>query len=618
MKKITLSIFTAGLLFSPMFGAEDLGEITVTSASKEPQKIKEVTEDVTVVTAEDIKEKGYQSVPEVLSHLPGFYITSNGGAGQPVSIFIRGLKSDNLLVLIDGIPLTDYSQPSAAAALEHISIDSVEKIEIIKGGQSGIWGASAAAGTVNIITKSPKKDKTSFSFKVGSHATTGAGVDFSRIYSKGALAFGTHWLETNGISALEPIGAEKDGYKNFNYYLNGHFDLNANNRIYFNLRTDNGKFDFDSGSANDNYSHGRSKQKLYAIGYRYQNGALSVDTKISHRKIDRNLAGIGAYGPWKYDTIGKNTQISLTGTYRFSDKNSLTFGAEHNIYKANTDSGFAVSKGKFKNSAVFASYTHTVESLLGADTTFNAVLRYDHFDKFDNKLTYRFGIKRECKAVEGLHSAANIYTGYEAPSLFQYINAKSELKPQSIKGYDISIGYKKYINITYFSNKIKDKIDVSYDPVTFMPKYFNNGNGVKTTGIEVSGEYAFGDSGFVLGAHWTHMIKFKDENGKKALRIPRNSASVYLDYYFGEASHIGIIANYVSKRRDAIFDPVTYAQSDVTLKSYTTVDLTYNTALDDRLKFNVTVKNLFNKKYETVKGYSTEGRSVYANIKYSF
>ncbi len=616
MKKITLSIFTAGLLLSPVFGAEDLGEVLVTSSSKIPQMIKEITENVTVVTAEDIKEYGYQSVPEVLSHTTGFTITSNGGVGQTTSVFLRGLSSDNLLVLLDGVPLTDYTQPGAAAALEHISIESLKRIEIIKGGESGIWGAGAAVGTVNLITKSATKDQATISLKAGSHGTKGAGVDLSKNFKRASVSFGAHWLDTDSISALAPRDAEKDGYKNINFYLNGNFNINANNRLSLFLRSDDGKFDFDSGSADDTISHGKSKQKLYGISYHYHKAALSVNAKVAHRKIDRTLVGTSVFGPWIYDTTGESTQLSLTSAYKFSDKNSLILGVEHNINKATTDSGMGPVRAKFKNSAVFTSYAQTVESLLGADTTFNAVLRYDNFDKFENKATYRFGVKRECKVFKGLHSAANIYTGYKAPSLYQFSNAASELKPESVEGYDFSIGYKKYINITYFSNKIKDKIIANFNPATFTTSYNNSGDGAKTTGLEISGKYTFGDSGFVLGANLTHMLKYKDASGKKAQRVPQNSASVSLDYYFGEASHAGIVANYIGTRRD--LDYSSYPVKDITLKSYATVDLNYNTQFKENFSLNVTVKNIFDKKYETVKGYSTEGRSIYATVEYKF
>ena len=622
MKKITLSIFTAGVLLSPAFGAEDLGEVVVTSSSKVAQKIKETTQNVTIVTAEDIEEKGYQSVPEILSHTAGFTVVSNGGAGQPTSVYIRGLGGNNLLVLLDGVPLTDYTQPGAAAALEHISLDSIDRVEIIKGGQSGVWGASAAAGTINIITKGHKEDKAALSLKLGSHSTRGAGVDFAKNLSKGGFALGVHINKTDGISTMAPKSAEKDYYENVNYYLNGDYNINPQNSISIFLRGDAGKYDYDDKKPNDTSAKGKNRQRVYGLGYHYQNGVLSIDARASYRKIVRELSSNSG----SYDSTARSTNFSLVADYKFNDKADLTFGGEYiknkgnyyGVYKSAWGTSIYKGNSQYTNKALFASYTQRVDSLLGADTTFNAVVRYDKFDNFKNKTTYRFGIKRDCKVIEGLHSSANIYTGYQAPSIFQFEGAIGKLKPESLKGYDISIGYKNYLNITYFSNKIKDKILSKFNPAKNKFEYYNSKDGVKTTGIEVSSEYAFGDSGFVIGANWTHMFKYLDDKGKKALKIPQNKASVYLDYYFGEASHIGIVANYIGKRRDLYFDPNTFATTEKTLGSYTTVDLTYNTTFKNNLKLNVTLKNIFDKKYQTVYNYNTEGRSVYATVEYKF
>jgi vitamin B12 transporter len=617
MKQTTLSIIAATLLLSPAFAAEDLGEIIVTSTNKLPQKIKNSTADITVITADDIEEKGYQSVSEALSHTAGFSFSSNGGAGQTSALFIRGLKSDNLLILIDGIPLTDYTQPSAAASLEHISIDSIERIEVVKGAQSGIWGAGAAAGSINIITKGGNRDYASITLKAGSHSTRSIGLDVSKKYDAGSFFIGGNILDTDGFSALSPDDAEKDGYRNKDFHIKTSLNIDAYSHVSFFLHTYKGTFDFDSNNdANDISSTGESDQTLFGFGYQYQKEALTVDAKITHRNIERNLQGSGAWGPWTFDTEGKSTHYALTGNYDLNPEQSLSIGAEHTINKAHTSSGFGTSDAKFTNSAIFASYTHSVAHLLGAKTTFNAVLRYDKFDQFDNKTTYRFGIKRAYDAVEGLYTATNIYTGYKAPSLFQFSHATGTLKPESIQGYALSIGYKKYFSLTYFSNKIKDKIDSVTDPVTFMPKYLNNGDGVKTTGIELSGEYAFGESGFILGAHFTHMLNFEDDSGKAAQRVPENSANLYLDYYFNDTSHIGVIANYIGERRD--LDYSAWPASDVTLDSYSTVDLTYNTRFNENLSLTVTAKNIFDKEYETVKGYSTEGRSIYATMEYRF
>ena len=615
MKKITLSIVTIALLQTLAFANEDLGEVIVTSASKEPLKINEVTQDVTVITKEEIEGKGYQNVPEILSHIPGFIVSSNGGMGQTASVFLRGLNSANILFLLNGTPLTDYSQPSPSAAIEHIPIDSIEKIEVIKGGQNGIWGSGATIGTINIITKDQSKsNQTLLTLNGGSHSTKGVGLDISKNFQKVSLSFGTHWLDSNSISALQPKNAEKDGYKNLSYYANTQFKINNNNAISLFYQYYNGKFDFDTKKANDNISHGKNKQRLYGFNYHYHNNNLTVDTKISQVKIDRTYQ----YPGYSFDAHGKSTFFSLISNYTFNSDNIITLGLEHTLHKINTlyisSFGKTPYKDNFHNNAIFTSYVHKQNSLLGADTTFNAVIRYDEFDKFKNKFTYRFGIKRECNIIKGLHSSANIYTGYTAPSLYQFTNAKSPLTPQKSKGFDISFGYKNLLNITYFHTKIDNEI--LYDYTTF--KYYNAQKTTKSTGIEISSEYAFGNSGLIIGANWTHIFKSKDGTGKNSVRIPKNSVSIYVDYYLNENSHIGLMATYVGKRRDQYFAPGSWIPSDTTLKSYTTVDLSYNTNIGDKLKLNIALKNVFNKKYESVKGYSVEGRSIYAKLEYKF
>ncbi len=611
MKK--LSIIAVLSLISSAFASENLGEIIVTSASKEPQKIKEITQSVTVITKEEIEEKGYQSIPEILSHIPGFNASYYGGYGQPISVFVRGLSSENLLVLLNGIPLTDYTQPSASGALEQIPIDLVEKIEVIKGGQSGIWGASAAAGTINIITKDGNINKSSLFVKYGSYATKNIGIDFARKFNKHNIALGLAWLDTHSFSAMAPKNAENDGYKYITSYFKGNFQINNFNSLELFWHYGNNKYDYDGFNANDKNSNGKRKENIYSISHHFAKGALTIDTKLSYVKMERKYLNkkkqTGNY-------IGKNTLFSITANYKFSNKNSITFGGEFNKNKAISNSIYTgYEKATLKNYAAFAFYTHTIDSILGADTTFNLALRYDNFNKFKNKFTYRFGIKRECNAIEGLHSAFNIYTGYKAPSIYQFLHAPNGLKPESLKGYDITIGYKNYINLTYFHEKIKDKIYSVYYPKLYKSDFFNGTKSIKREGIELQTQYAF-NNGFVIGANWTHLFNFKDTKGKIAQKVPQNTASLFIDYYFNETTHIGLSANYVGKRKDK--DYLTYPIQEVTLKSYTTFDLTYNTTIKNNLKFSFTIKNIFDKKYETVKNYSVEGRSIYAKLEYKF
>lgn len=611
-KNIKLSLIALTIISTNATAEESLEDITVTATNKLSQDIKKSTAQVSVITAEEIEERGYRSVPEVLSHSSGFAFASNGGMGQASSMYFRGFGASDILVMIDGIPMTDYTQPSPASALEHISLDNVAQIEIVKGAQSGIWGSNAVAGVINIVTKANKRsDYGNIKLKAGSHSTHDISIDVSKSTDKIGVYMGGTILDTDGISALTPRDAEADKYKRKEFHLRATLKPSSTSTISYFLHRNKSDFDYDSGTANDTLSNGQSKDSIYGFDYRFKGEKLSVEAKASSNTIKRLYNS--SFGP--FNTEGRRTNLSLTGDYQLTANKELLVGAEHT-----TNSGKSTfsPKNSFKNSALFASYSQTIDSFLGAKTTLNAVVRYDSFDKFDNKTTYRVGFRRECEAIDGLHSAVNVYTAYKAPSITQYSNAIGTLKPESTDGYDISIGYKKLINITYFKNKKKDKITASYDPVTYVAKYSNTGDGATKDGVEISGEYSFGDSGFILGANATYMIDNKDDAGKKIQRVPKKSANLFLDYYFGEESHIGVSARYVGERRDVYYAPITYTPTDVTLGSYTTVDMTYNTKIGDNLSLSITAKNILDKQYETVKGYSTEGRSVYASVSYKF
>ncbi|MGB5793950.1 TonB-dependent receptor, partial [Poseidonibacter sp.] len=148
-KKISTSLVASLLIATNLYSNENLETITVTSATKSTQSIKDVTSNVEVITKDEIEERHFTTVSEALNTLAGINVISNGGIGNTSSVFLRGMSSKRILVLIDGIKVNDVTS-SSGAQFEHLLINEIEKIEVIKGAQSGIWGADASAGVINI------------------------------------------------------------------------------------------------------------------------------------------------------------------------------------------------------------------------------------------------------------------------------------------------------------------------------------------------------------------------------------------------------------------------------------------------------------------------------------
>ena len=156
MKKINVSLVASFLIATNLYSQQtsSLDEITISSATKSEEKLKNVTANVDVITAEDIESRKFKTVAEALQTIAGIQVAPTGGAGQQTSMFLRGMSSHRTLVLIDGIRYNDITSVAGASNLEHLLINDIERIEVIKGAQSSIWGADASAGVINIITKS--------------------------------------------------------------------------------------------------------------------------------------------------------------------------------------------------------------------------------------------------------------------------------------------------------------------------------------------------------------------------------------------------------------------------------------------------------------------------------
>src|SRR5574344_956133 len=183
MKKINVSLVASFLIATNLYSQQtsSLDEITISSATKSEEKLKNVTANVDVITAEDIESRKFKTVAEALNSLVGIQVSPSGGIGQQSSVYLRGMDSKRTLVLIDGIRYNDITTPNGAANFEHLMINDIERIEVIKGAQSSIWGADASAGVINIITKSSQD---------GTHGN--ATIEYGRYNSKIARANISH------------------------------------------------------------------------------------------------------------------------------------------------------------------------------------------------------------------------------------------------------------------------------------------------------------------------------------------------------------------------------------------------------------------------------------------
>ena len=615
----SLSLITATLLLtSNTYAEENIGEITVISANKTTQSIKETTANIEVITSEDIEEKGYQTVAQAINTVAGIQVANAGGLGQANSFFVRGMDSGKVLVLIDGMRLNDPSTPNGTALLESLTTSNIEQIEIIKGGSSSIWGSNASAGVINIITKEPKDGvHGSLALSYGSYNTKGAEADLSYKDEKLSAQVMASYLDTDGFSALAPHDAEADGYENKNGNLKLGYAFDENNKLSLSYNRYRTKTQYDDAfsmeQADDDYSHATAEQTNYALDYHFTQDKYSALFHASKGEYEREYFTTGFFGDGVNAYKATLKEYSLINKYDYT-LGKAVLGLEYkDIDGFNQYNDFPESQAAYTNKAIYISNIYNINE----NTLLETNLRYDNYDEFENKTTYKIGVKHDHQFLEGFLTSANYYTSYDAPSSYQLANTAigSFLKPSYTKGFDVTASYKKLLTVTYFNNTVEDNIDYVSDPLTFIGGYKNIDGESSFSGLEVSSSYS-PLTNLLLSANYTHLIDFEKEDGSDLPRRAKDTFNASASYYTDNHMHFGIDAQYIGDRMDT--DGGFPVASEVPTGNYTLWNLNFGAKIAEDLDLNINARNIFDKEYQSVYGYATEGASVYAKVKYSF
>ena len=611
---IKLSLI-ATLLLTTTYAEETLEPITIISTSKTTQSIKNTTSNVTVITADDIEERGYITVAEAINHVSGISVSRNGGIGQLTSIFVRGSDSGKVLVLLDGMRLNDPSTPDGRALLDGITTNNIQQIEIVKGGMGSIWGSNASAGVINIITKEAKEGvHGSLGLSYGSYATKGAEAQLSYKDEKLTAQVLASYLDTDGFSALAPRDAEADGHTNKNLNLKLGYAFNENNKLNISYNGVDSDTDYDVSSPDDKISTINSKQNNVALGYVFTLDNYSATLHASKGKYDREAKDAFA-GVNTYDSNIK--EYSFINAFAY-DVGKAILGLEYKDIDGNNQYHSAyydsIADADYTSKAVFISNTYNIN----IDTLLETNLRYDNFDAFDNKVTYKIGLKHNHHFLEGFTTSANYYTAYDAPSTFQLSDTliSNPLTPSYTKGYDVSFSYKKLLSVTYFNNRVEDSIEYKSNSVPPYEDWYQNADGtLKFSGLEVESAYTLSSLNLVMSANYTHLFDYDDQNGEILERRAEDTFNASIGYYTANDMHFGIDAQYIGDRIE-----YTYGTYDIKARTgnYTVWNLNFSTQVMKDIDLSIHAKNIFDKDYQSVYGYAMEGRSVYAKVKYSF
>lgn len=602
---IKLSLLTTLLLNTNLIAEEKLEDIRVTTATKTSQKLSNVTSNINVITAQEIEERQYTTVTEALNSLPGVSFTANGGLGTATSLNIRGMQSSRVLVLIDGIRYNDITGVSGAP-FEHLMATDIERIEVVKGAQSGIWGADASAGVINIITKSAKEGlHFSASQEFGSFATTSSNINAS--YKNDAFYFKVNHnnLNSKGFTAYAPRGTdinqyEDDAYSNKTSNLKAGFSITPSNKIDIShtIIDANGNYDdaFNN-NANSTVTQNTKKDTFSSINFNHIDSFNKLN--VFAKKSTFRRTSSSSFGTSPFD--GEIKEYGLTSKIDYLGDNFLLIGGDYKKFEH--QSGLNKT---YNNKALFLTNNNSFQTSVGK-TILTESIRHDQYSAFNNKTTGKIGLKHHFN-IEGLNASANYGTAYNAPTLYNLYGSfvgNRSLTPESTKSFDVSLAYKN-LSLTYFDSKIDNFID--YDFTTFT---YNNLNGTsKIKGYEIAYDTTLFDT-LALNLGYTN-LKTENNVGQALARQPKDSLKFGLDYYGIEDVHLGLNGEYVGERYDSA-----NKQGNQTGK-YTIANFTANYEVDKYLSFYGKVDNITDKYYQTVEGYATSPRAVYAGMKLTY
>jgi len=613
-------------------------KITVT-ANRVEKSTKKVASSVTVITREELEIFKNNTVYEAIQGMAGLNTLQSGPQGQTASVFIRGANSSHTKIMLDGVELNDPIEPNRSFNLSHLFIENIDRIEIIRGPQSTLYGSDALGGVINIITRQKQgKPKFHLSSYGGTYETMLGKAEVSGSTKRLAYSLGGSYFKTNGFSAASSRyegNTEKDGYRNTTLSGKFSFNLKENMDLHFSLRKIDAKADID----NSGGDYGDDPNNTSHYGFLFLKGGFRSlfienrwETKIdfsytdSLRKYNNPTDPNHPYSSDNSEYKSHLFKIDFQNNFFIHKFNTVTLGFEFyketgsSFYESQSFLGPYKSEFPQKNASNVGIY---VQDQFNWDEKLLAAVgaRFDHHSRAGSSLTYRIAPLYIFKST-GTKLKASLGTGFKSPSLYQLYApgtffgpvGNADLKPEKNLGWDAGVEQELFmgrllLKATYFSNKFQDLIDFDY-----TRGYVNIGKAT-TKGTELQVQ-AVPVKDMHFSASYTWCKALDDTTQQPLLRRPEHKASFKIYYNGLNKTHATLSLLYMGKRLDNFYQ--NFRTTQVTLPDFTLVNASLSYDLLDNARFFLRFDNIFNADYELIKGYSSPGFSVYGGIKLNF
>lgn len=634
---IAAAVFISSYSFAQdTTNTKSLDEVIVT-ASKISQKQSTTGKVVSVIDQATLQRNASKTLTEIINYQAGIFINgANNTLGSNQDVYFRGASTGNVLILVDGVPVSDPSQINNSFDLNNIAIGQVDRIEVLKGAQSTLWGSDAVAGVINIITKKggTKNHGASGLLSNGSYNTLRGNAGLYGQENDFTYNVSYNFTNSKGFSAAhDSVGTtdfERDGFKQNIFQANLGYKLSRN--LTVSLFSNFGKYkaDIDAGAFSDDADYTVTNDNSInglALSYTADKWKLHLSNNIIYAKrvyLDDSTSrgGFAKYSKGSYK--GTSNVTELYGSYQFAKKFTLVSGLQNimqntaqNFLSISSFGPYETALGDSAKANLFSFYTSVVGMQLNG---FNVEggFRYNYHNIYKSNTTYTFNPSYNID--ENTLVFVNISSGFKIPSLYQLYSefGNKQLQPEESTNYEI--GLQSFSNntnsfrITAFKRDIRNLIIFDFDPVTFASQYKNRDK-QNDYGFELESNIAIGNKG-----NWVNNFTYVDGEGtnnnvrlRNLYRRPNFTFNSVLTLQPVKDFTLMPSFRFVGTRLKGPFDA-----GPAQMPQYYTIDCYAAYEIKNELRLFVDLRNITNQRYFDVPGYNTRGANFMTGISFNF
>lgn len=597
-----------------------------------------------VVTAEEIERRQLREVSEVLRALPGVAVSRTGAGGGTTEVRIRGSEANHVLVLIDGVEVA--APQNGAFDFGGLLAADIERVEVLRGPQSALYGSNATAGVISITTK--KGERGAFRYGATVEGGTNESGDVTA-YMRGGTeridaSFSVAARRDGGFDVSQDPNGRDDEDENITMNLRVNADVAEDARVGGSFRFTDRESDFDQfnfGAANraglvtesDDYLQQREIFASLHAEFDGFGGALVHGPRGEFTSV---LSDIFAAGAAASSTRGERLGLGYQGTIALdgapvaaSDHTLTLLGEfEHEEFE-NRDPALVFDPSQLGTQerdlfGLAAEYRGRI--IDGLDVQLS--VRHDFNDAFEDATTYSAGVSYMV-ATTGARLHASVGRGVTNPNFFEQFGfipatfiGNPNLTPEENFGWDVGVEQtflngRAVIDVTYFNEKLDNEIVTNFDPVSFVSSPANAAGKSDRQGVEVTGTVEPVD-GLTLAASYTY-TDAEDAFGVREVRRPEHEGSFRVDYVFLDGrANIGGDVRFVLDNFDTDFTAASFGAGQVKLDDYAVFGLHGAYRFSENAEAYARIENLTDEDYVEVDGFATRGLTGFAGVRLTF